>query len=519
MEHPSIQTYPILRLAIPLAIGVFFAGNFPEFLLIGAYIGGILGVFVFLGWLMFGKRYDWRWMFGGGIFLLFFLIGGLRMSHQWRQVNKVWPEEKRIYQGIVQEMPEEKSKTIQCKTTLSDGQNVILYLAKDSFSTTLAMGDRLWLYTQIRPPMNTGYTGTFDYASYLLHKGVSGTSYVPSGSWMESGRSTPLTWKQRALQVRQQIVDKYREWGIGEGQLPVLSALTVGFKGDLSDDVRQTYAVAGIAHVLALSGMHIGFLWMLVSVLLRPLGNALFMRVLRWILATVLLWIFAFIAGLEASVVRAVVMCMLMELGRMAGGKTLSMNTLAIAALFMLLYNPSYLFDVSFQLSFLAVLFILLLYPLLSRACPSQHRWVKAIWNVMAVSIAAQVGTAPLVMYYFHNFSVYFLLANLGVALWVPCIIYTALGTMALSFIPLLQGWGIKLLDGLVAMLNAFASWISQLPGSSLISFHPHLVDVCGAYLLMAIGFWYILTRKRKVILVFMGCMAGWLGLHCCMFL
>ena len=120
MEHPSIQTYPILRLAIPLAIGVFFAGNFPEFLPIGAYIGGILGVFVFLGWLMFGKRYDWRWMFGGGIFLLFFLIGGLRMSHQWRQVNKVWPEEKRIYQGIVQEMPEEKPKTIQCKTTLSD---------------------------------------------------------------------------------------------------------------------------------------------------------------------------------------------------------------------------------------------------------------------------------------------------------------------------------------------------------------------------------------------------------------
>ena len=312
MEHPSIQTYPILRLAIPMAIGVFFAGNFPDFLLIGAYIGGILGVFVFLGWLMFGKRYDWRWMFGGGIFLLFFLIGGLRMSHQWRQVNKVWPEEKRIYQGIVQEMPEEKSKTIQCKTTLSDGQNVILYLAKDSFSTTLAMGDRLWLYTQIRPPMNTGYTGTFDYASYLLHKGVSGTSYVPSGSWMKSGQSAPLTWKQRALQVRQQIVDKYREWGIGEGQLPVLSALTVGFKGDLSDDVRQTYAVAGIAHVLALSGMHIGFLWMLISVLLRPLGNALLMRVFRWILATVLLWIFAFIAGLEASVVRAVVMCMLM---------------------------------------------------------------------------------------------------------------------------------------------------------------------------------------------------------------
>lgn len=515
MEHPSIQTYPILRLAIPLAIGVFFAGTFPDSLPFGVYIGGILGIFVLLGWLMFSKRYDSRWMFGGGIFLLFFLIGGLRMSHQWQQVNKVWPEEKRIYQGVIQEIPEGKPKSIQCKTMLSDGQNVVLYLAKDSFSTTLAMGDRLWVYAQIRPPVNTGFTGTFDYASYLLHKGVSGTSYVPSGSWMKSGQSSALTWKQRALQVRQQIVDKYKEWGIGEDQLPVLSALTVGFKGELSDDVRETYAVAGIAHVLALSGMHIGFLWMLISVLLRPLGSSFFMRIIRWVLATFSLWAFAFIAGLEASVVRAVVMCMLMELGRLSGGKALSLNTLAIAALFMLLYNPSYLFDVSFQLSFLAVLFILLFYPLLSRACPSRRRWVRAIWNVMAVSIAAQVGTAPLVMYYFHNFSVYFLLGNLVVALWVPCIIYTALGTMVLSFLPFLQGWGIRLLDGLVAMLNAFAEWISQLPGASLISFHPRQVDVWGAYLLMAVGLWYILTRKRKAILVFMGCMAGWLGLHC----
>ena len=146
--------------------------------------------------------------------------------------------------------------------------------------------------------------------------------------------------------------------------MPVLSALTLGYKGDLDKDIKQAYSVAGIAHVLALSGMHIGIIWFLLSVFLKFLLRGR-LKLLEWCLVAMVLWAFAFVVGLEASVVRAVVMCMLMGVGRLTGSKILSMNTLSIAAFFMLIYHPFYLFDVGFQLSFVAVASILAFYPLI----------------------------------------------------------------------------------------------------------------------------------------------------------
>lgn len=515
MNKHSLYAYPILRLTIPLVAGVLFAGAFPDACSMGVYVADILGVSLFLGGMALGKAYGSNGMFWICMCLLFFLLGALRMVHQWKQVNHLWPDEERVYQAVVQEIPEEKPKTMQCKTMLSGGQNVVFYLEKDSLARTLSVGDRLWVHAHIRPPMNTGFTGGFDYASYLLYKGIAGTAYVSSEKWEKSHIAPMLTWKQRALKVRHKVVQSYREWGIGKEQLPVLSALTIGYKADLSDEIRESYSVAGIAHVLALSGMHIGFLWMLIGFLLKPLEFRKSLRWVRWLLSTFLLWAFAFVAGLEASVVRAVIMCMLMDLGRLSGGKALSMNTLSIAALCMLLYHPFYLYDVSFQLSFLAVLSIFLLYPFLRRKCPSENRWVKGVWGLMAISIAAQVGTAPLVMYYFSNFSVYFLLANLGVSLWIPCIIYTALVTWLLGFIPQVQVWGITLLDKLVALLNAFASWISALPGASFVSFDMNKTDVWFVYLFMGVLLWYTSTRKRKMFVFCLAVVTAWLGVHC----
>ena len=183
----------------------------------------------------------------------------------------------------------------------------------------------------------------------------------------------------------------------------------------------------------------------------------------------------------------------------------------------MLLYNPFYLYDVSFQLSFMAVLSIVLLYPFFQKKCPSENRWARSAWDVMAISVAAQIGTAPLIMYYFSNFSLYFLLANVGVALLVPCIIYTAFVTMALVLVPWLQAWGIALLDKEVCLLNAWAMWISSWPGASSVSFALTKVDVWGLYLSMGALLWLLSTRKRKAVITLLAIIAGWMGLHCCL--
>ena len=282
----------------------------------------------------------------------------------------------------------------------------------------------------------------------------------------------------------------------------------------MDDELRDAYSAAGISHVLALSGMHIGFLWLLLTVLLKPLDGRLGWRIVRWTISTLALWTFAFIAGLEASVVRAVIMCMLMELGKLNGGKVLSMNTLSVAALGMLLYNPFYLYDVSFQLSFLAVGAIFLCYPMLFHSLELPHGPLRKLWGIVSISLAAQLGTAPLVMYYFNNFSICFLLANLVVAFAVPFIIYTAFACILFAPIGWLHSGLVVVLDRMVAGLNAFALWMGNLPYASLTGIRLEKLEVCGIYLLMGILWWFLKVRQRRLLIVALFVFALLLGYH-----
>lgn len=512
----TLKDYPILRLAIPLSTGIFFARTFHPYFSMEWMMGLMVAFVFFLGICIHGHSFKYRWCFGILLFSFFFFVGAFRMTYQCNKVNVDWSENKQTYVGTVMEPPVEKPQSIWCKMALYGGQRVYLYLAKDSLAQSLAMGDRLMFHARIRKPSNEGLS--FDYASYLLGKGISGTGYVPTDSWSRMEGIASLSLKQKALLIREKIVDRYKEWGIKEEQLPVLSALTVGDKVDLSDEVRASYSTAGISHVLALSGMHIGFLWMMVGFLLKPLERKK-LQWLKWCISTALLWTFAFVAGLETSVVRAVLMCMLMEFGPLLGYPSLTINTLSIAAFFMLLYRPFYLFDVGFQLSFLAVLSILLFYERLFSLCSSRSPILRCVWSVVSVSIAAQLGTAPLIMYYFYNFSAYFLLANIGVALLVPCVIYIALASMVFAFFPWLHRWLIVVLDKMVGVLNDFAGWISTLPYASLSVVTLHQIEVWGLYLLLGVTGWYFMTRKRRIFIALLVAIASWLALHCCLVL
>ena len=334
-----MNTYPIFRLAIALAAGILFANTYWTGNMTWQ-IGILLSLLLALGCLLRKPSYAGRWLFGAGTSCFMFLVGVVLTGHAWKEVEMDWSPSKQVYKGVLVESLVEKPKTFQCRVRTS-GKEVLLYLPKDSLSALLKPSDGLLFRAKMEE----------NYARYLYYDGISGTAYVPANAWKKTSCESLDDWKTSALRVREWVIGKYRQWGIGEEELPVLSALTLGYKGDLDKETREAYSVAGIAHVLALSGMHIGIIWFL----------------LRWLkggLVIPLLWAFAFIVGLEPSVVRAVVMCMLMELGRLSGSKVFSMNTLSVAAFFMLLYNPFYLFDVGFQLSFVAVASILFFYPL-----------------------------------------------------------------------------------------------------------------------------------------------------------
>ena len=475
------------------------------------YLVGLLAIGVFLFFRLGNNSYATRWVFGAGVSCFMFLVGAFLFSHAWKEVKVDWPSQKKAYRAVVREPVQEKPKTYQVPVEV-DGKDVWLYLPKDSTSASLLPGDELFVYARIEPPKNREEEPTSDYARFLYYKGVSGTAYVPAGAWRKTDGRTDTPLKTKALLFREKILQKYRQWGIGTEQMPVLSALTLGHKGSLEKETREAYSVAGISHVLALSGMHVGIIWLLLDVLLRPLAR---MR-LRWLKGMFMiaaLWAFAFVVGLEASVVRAVWMCMLMEMGRWSGFKPLSLNTLAIAAFFMLLYRPFYLFDVGFQLSFVAVLSILIVYPLFNHGFQIKNKVGQWTWGMLCISMAAQLGTAPLVMYYFSSFSVYFLLTNIVAALLVPFIIYGAVLMVVTACIPALQEVVVKLLNAGVSALNGLAGWTSSLPCATFtIPVQP--IEIVVFYAMLGAGVMYWKQKKREWLIGGLALCACLLAIH-----
>ena len=282
------------------------------------------------------------------------------------------------------------------------------------------------------------------------------------------------------LEQRSKLLDRLSESGVDGCVYAVVAAMTLGDKSQLTKE--------GASHILALSGLHLGIIYTLLSLLLSRRR----WQMVSQIVIIVSIWLFVFLVGLSASVVRSAVMVSIYALLSLGHRDKLSVNTLAFAAIVMLLLNPMSLFDVGFQLSFMAVLAILLFYPLFesvwSQPFLFDHRLFKWLWTMLAVSCAAQIGVAPLIAYYFGRFSCYFLLANLIVVPAATLILYLSLLVL---LIPSLA----YLLIYIVDALNQLLSWIAMLPGASIEGLHPTPLQVWMMYVI--IGAVYLLLIRR----------------------
>lgn len=290
------------------------------------------------------------------------------------------------------------------------------------------------------------------------------------------------------LERRAKLLDRLSESGVGGSAYAVVAAMALGDKSQLTTELRDAYAISGASHILALSGLHLGIIYTLLSLLLSRRR----WQMVSQIVIIVSIWLFVFLVGLSASVVRSAVMVSIYALLSLGHRDKLSVNTLAFAAIVMLLFNPMALFDVGFQLSFMAVLTILLFYPLLeslwSQPFLLDHRLFRWLWTMLSVSCAAQIGVAPLIAYYFGRISCYFLLANLVVVPAAALILYLSL---AVLLIPSLA----YLLIYIVDTLNQLLVSIAALPGASIEGLHPTPLQVWMMYVI--IGAVYLLLIRR----------------------
>lgn len=529
---PFLHKYPFFRLAVPWMLGIYCGDRFSD-----SFSEPLWGFLACILWaclsflFYFSERYSWRWCFGVSLSLFCLAGGWLSVNLQLKTAAETeFPKEEAVYRLRVNDFPEVRERTFLCRVWLKErhdslgihpvNKQAILYFQRDSLSSRLQMGEELWVRSRISPPVSARNFDEFDYARYLIRKGISGTGFVASGHWQFSecrkekeGIATVLY--RLAASYRTQIENLYRRLGIEGDELAVLSALTLGDKTDLSESVRESYSVAGVSHVLALSGLHVGLLYALAFFLLRPLllgGQS--GRVLRSLLLILLLWLFAFFTGLSPSVVRSAAMFSIWALADLCGRQSFSLNTLALTAWLMLLVRPVWLFDVGFQLSFAAVLSILLFQPFLYRLCPVRHRAGTYLWGLVSVSVAAQLGTAPLVLFYFSRFSTHFLLTNLLVVPLVTLILYAAVVLLLLTPMSGLQAVAAVGLERMLRMLNLLVRWVEQLPYASVDGIWLYPLEVAGCYLVLGAFFCYLCHRRYARLVTALVLLAAWGAVH-----
>ncbi|MGN0236043.1 MAG: ComEC/Rec2 family competence protein [Paludibacteraceae bacterium] len=421
-----------------------------------------------------------------------------------------------LFRMVLTDYPRERAKTVLAETEVlarSGGGSVeraegkvYVYLLPDSTDAArnreallgMQIGDTLLVRTRVQ---RGGVLGKFDYGNYLRLQGIVGTAVVWKDQWKRlPAQPRTQRWNPRCWQ--RNLYRRYRALGIEGGELATLGALTLGYKEDLEPDLKRSFQCAGAAHVLAVSGLHTGIIYAVVLALLTLGGRCKPMycnRAGRCALSAavvLVMWGYAFLTGLTPSVVRSVVMLTVVEVGRMCRRRGTLLNTVLFAAWLILLVRPRDLFSVSFQLSFTAVAAIVLLAPdsPVPVAAPSVvrrmgRRVANYVFGLLSVSLAAQLGTLPLTLYYFGQCSNYFMLTNMVVLPLAWLIVLAGFATLLCGWIPCLGVWMAQGTKALVWVLNHTVGWVESLPGSvTLLTISMPMVVLL--YVAIACGYW-----------------------------
>ena len=390
-----------------------------------------------------------------------------------------------------------RSKTIRYTATATDGSQLLLYLQRDSLPMP-EIGDVLLVQTRVE----RGDTlGTFDYGHYLRMQGIVGSAWAHRRNWQVIGHQPIGGLRAIAERCQRRLHQRYIAMGIHEPELGILSALTLGYREELNKGVQQSFSASGAMHILAVSGLHTGIVWGMIVWLLtlgglaKPLYDQRAWQCVLSILTLLALWVYAFVTGLSPSVMRSVLMVTVVEIGWIFRRDTVSINTLAAAAVIILIIDPLALWSVSFQLSFAAVAALLVVGKWLEQHIVIYGKVWRYIGGLLLVALAAQIGTLPLTLHYFGQTSNYFALTNLVVIPAAFILLVLGIGTLAMSWC-VVGEWLGEATQWCTYGLRMFVEKIEGLPYSTT---HIELSTLSMGFCYAAIICALMMMRSEKV--------------------
>lgn len=548
LPEAIVRRMPLLKFLLPMAGGIVLGWMCKD--IIDSWIWLLIALVCTLTAIggIRGKKIGLR---KASAIAMIVALGCLAAAWSTLRYHKIvvdWPQKQQIWLGQVKQIKKVKDTHVTIIATIKSddkmyNQKRIQINLQGTKGQQLQSGTSLAFKAKINHKNRPGNPGDFDYATYLLQHGLSGSAYCQESQWEVLTTSTPHSWHTWLLNLRQKLIEQYAQY-FHDTDLSLLAALTLGDKSLLTNETQQLFSDTGTSHVLALSGLHIG--------ILISLFNLLLLKRLRhgwkhWVATLFLLaalWGFVFLAGAPLSLLRAALMFSLMQVAQSIQRiHTLSLNNLALAALLLLVIDPFTLFDVGFQLSFTAVFFIIATNDYLwqrhrlpfwkddanrfhtprkelytSQAyfrhftLPSWKYHIKklgytffrsVLFPFVCISLSAQWGTAPLVLHYFHTLAPYAWLANFIVIPAAYVLLSCALLFLLLPF-SLLQAGLAKVIEWTLHVLTQGLQTISGWPFATEHIYVTPFTLVC-IWLVPILLFFFFEMHKaltRKVLLV-----------------
>jgi competence protein ComEC len=300
---------PFFRLLVPVVLGIV-ANEFIEFLPSAVFFSSIGFLAMLLSFFIpKNNEFHYRWIFGAGVFIFIFSLITFQYKRKTEDSSFGSVVPQGIYKGVVHDIPQEKPRSVRVNTNLMYPvrKKIILYLEKDAESSVLRPGDEILFQAKMQPFKNLGNPDDFDYVRFMKIKGFAGSAYVSAHRWMKTGKSIRSVYTL-SQNLRAKALDFYKSFGLNPDEYAFIAALTLGYKSNLSNDLQEAFRASGTAHVLAVSGLHVGIIYLILNMFFSFLGNSGKKFVLKQLLIVLFLWGYAFIAGLSVSVVRAAIM-------------------------------------------------------------------------------------------------------------------------------------------------------------------------------------------------------------------
>ncbi len=361
----------------------------------------------------------------------------------------------------------------------------------------LSYGDELLIttkYLAVEPAYNPA---EFDFKAWLAAKNIYHQTFVNQNQVIKIGTARGNVMINYAINVRKKQVATYRKYIKNDEAFAVASTLVLGYRADLNHETLSAYSKTGTIHALSVSGMHVGIIYILLDYVLFFLNRNKVLKFLKLALICTLIWYYALLTGFSASVLRSAIMLTIFILAKYYSRASNNYNILAFTALCLLFYNPFLIWDVGFQLSFLAVFGLIYLQPKIYKCLYVKNKWLDKLWSTIALCFAAQIATFPLSIYYFHQFPLYFIFANLFIVLPLTAMMYIGIAILMLKayFLTPIFEW-------IIIFTNTGLKWIAALPFSGITAIYLNKWQLILLSCSLVLFIYAVVNFKKLILMV-----------------